>query len=156
MKLIAKRPEPLGFKWRPFFPTQLRSTLLFKTISLNKNLNLLSTSRKTIFAPGLSNRIVGHERYILTAGKIEIMLFLKFTISFLICSEVLYGESLEPMWSIMFVGFFFNNGVKKSYISSTQAPMKTLTFAFFNRFSSIPHKIESPVIRVVPLGHGFT
>ena len=109
MKLIANRPDPLGFRCKPFLPRQLESTLSLHIIS-PAPLSKTASSHKVLLAFLSSNLITGHDIKIFIPGTICSINDFKQQISLNISFADLKGASLEPMCMKILLGLFLSNG----------------------------------------------
>ena len=105
----------------------------------------------------LSERSVGLEIITLQSGNFSCVSNLELRRLFNISLDVEWYASFVPAWTMMWLGFFWSNGMIWWFKSSTVAPGKFLTLTFWpaphNPSCKTPLIIESLTINVVFFGH---
>ena len=155
-KFIGKRREPDSFRCKPFWLKCLLMIFLLSTMSkFNCSRWLVNWFTVSVAFP-LSERSVGVEINTLQSGNLSCISDLKFRSLFNISLDVEWYASCVPAWTMMWLGFFWSNGMIWWFKSSTVAPGKFLTLTFqpppHNTSSKIPLMIESPTINVAFFG----
>ena len=156
-KSIAKRRDHDLFKCKPFRLKCLLMIFLLSTMSIfNCSRWLVNWFTVSVAFP-LSERSVGVEINTLQSGNFSCISDLKFRSLFNISLDVEWYASFVPAWTMMWLGFFWSNGMIWWFKSSTVAPGKFLTLTFrpppHNPSSKTPLMIESPTINILFFGH---
>ena len=109
-KFIAKRREPYSFKCKPFRHKCLLMIFLLSTISIFNCSRLLVDWFTVSVAFPLSEHSVVVEINTLQ-GNLSCISHLKFTSLFYISLDVKWYAPLVPGWTMMWLGFFWSNGM---------------------------------------------
>ena len=109
-KFIAKRCEPYLFKCKPFWHKCLLMIFLLSTISIFNCSRLLVHWFTLRVAFPLSEHSVVVEINTLQ-GNLSCISHLKFTSLFYISLDVKWYAPLVPGWTMMWLGFFWSNGM---------------------------------------------